>query len=537
MSTTEALTVQVAEQREPIITTEYDMFGGVDVKVDGWTYVHINYDYRYTDNAARASLAEKIAAMLSGAALAAAAPSPAAEPDFDASPCERCDGEGWHWQEHQVAERATDVQTLKTHCDLCGGLGWSGPDAEKKFEAERSKVAAPMLNGLTEAKPSYRDKAQKLLDAAHDFWQSSSPRVAVRWLSASDDALVIFTRGEYRKTLMSNIDKLPGENVTWLIGEADEDRPELHHGQRAASETAETASVVGLTQGEHDVMWRAMRRAAKIVRPSADEAFSRRQFEAFHAGRKNRGAKRRSEMFKQLEDGTYADESESRHWWTWRTAVEFALDVLARQPATDPAMRAVNESAARMEADIEKMRTGDTSGLDPEMLALAEQVIVAKGEVPAEPSAEEAPLLSEEWLRAARSEVRESPEAEHTVWWILLARRIEKEIGDGYRRLHSACEGQKDELLRTWHVLHSYGKHPGRTDDKLHEVVRKAIAPPARDAGLSEQQIERAWRLGFRAACDAERLDSDEEWGFKAANVVEEVAAIATTNQEPNHAP
>lgn len=101
---------------------------------------------------------------------------------------------------------------------------------------------APMLNGLTASEPSYRDKAQKLLDAAHDFWQSSSPRVAVRWLSASDDALVIFTRGEYRETLMSNIDKLPGENVTRLIGEADEG-PELRYGQRAASETAETASV------------------------------------------------------------------------------------------------------------------------------------------------------------------------------------------------------------------------------------------------------------------------------------------------------
>lgn len=108
-------------------------------------------------------------------------------------------------------------------------------------------TAAPMLNGLTASEPSYRDKAQKLLDAAHDFWQSSSPRVAVRWLSASDDALVIFTRGEYRETLMSNIDKLPGESVTWLIGEADEDRPELRYGQRAASETAETASVAGLT--------------------------------------------------------------------------------------------------------------------------------------------------------------------------------------------------------------------------------------------------------------------------------------------------
>lgn len=50
--------------------------------------------------------------------------------ELDAWKCNGCNGDGWYWQEHQVAERKTDTQTLKTHCDECGGLGYCGPDAE-----------------------------------------------------------------------------------------------------------------------------------------------------------------------------------------------------------------------------------------------------------------------------------------------------------------------------------------------------------------------------------------------------------------------
>lgn len=52
--------------------------------------------------------------------------------DPDASECESCVGQGWYWQEHQVAERATDVQTFKTDCEACSGIGFVGPDAEFK---------------------------------------------------------------------------------------------------------------------------------------------------------------------------------------------------------------------------------------------------------------------------------------------------------------------------------------------------------------------------------------------------------------------
>lgn len=56
--------------------------------------------------------------------------------------------------------------------------------------------------------------AQKLLDAAHEFWSAcyeEGQYGAVQWLTGTDGELVIFTRGEYRERLLSNIDTL--ENV------------------------------------------------------------------------------------------------------------------------------------------------------------------------------------------------------------------------------------------------------------------------------------------------------------------------------------
>lgn len=43
--------------------------------------------------------------------------------DYDKPECERCCGKGWNWEDHQVAERKSDVQTLKIHCDKCEGTG------------------------------------------------------------------------------------------------------------------------------------------------------------------------------------------------------------------------------------------------------------------------------------------------------------------------------------------------------------------------------------------------------------------------------
>jgi hypothetical protein len=52
--------------------------------------------------------------------------------------------------------------------------------------------------------------------------------------------------------------------------------------------------------------------------------------------------------------------------------------------------------------------------------------------------------------------------------------------------------------MRCWHVLKDAGKHPGRTDDKLHEVLRSALATPApaaqQPAELTDEQITAAWK-------------------------------------------
>lgn len=52
--------------------------------------------------------------------------------------------------------------------------------------------------------------AEALLKAAYDFWLTCPDSSAVRWLEDTDGKVIIFTRGEYRDTLLRNIDKLPG---------------------------------------------------------------------------------------------------------------------------------------------------------------------------------------------------------------------------------------------------------------------------------------------------------------------------------------
>lgn len=67
--------------------------------------------------------------------------------------------------------------------------------------------------------------AQKLLDAAHEFWKACHDEdphatVAVQWLEGSNGELLIFTRAEYRQTLMNNIHGLPRNKVHFFQGEA-----------------------------------------------------------------------------------------------------------------------------------------------------------------------------------------------------------------------------------------------------------------------------------------------------------------------------
>ena len=38
--------------------------------------------------------------------------------------CEACNGMGWTWEEKQVGERKSDIQTIAVHCDKCEGTGY-----------------------------------------------------------------------------------------------------------------------------------------------------------------------------------------------------------------------------------------------------------------------------------------------------------------------------------------------------------------------------------------------------------------------------
>lgn len=68
-----------------------------------------------------------------------------------------------------------------------------------------------------------RAAAQKLLDAAHDFWGACYQEGqfgAVQWLTGTTGELVIFTRGEYREQLIANIHTLPNVEKIHLFSEA-----------------------------------------------------------------------------------------------------------------------------------------------------------------------------------------------------------------------------------------------------------------------------------------------------------------------------
>jgi hypothetical protein len=70
--------IEQAEKQEPVemppikfsqvangIEVGYDLFGGVDIRLGGeFVYVHINYNYKYTDNATRTHLANSIVELL-----------------------------------------------------------------------------------------------------------------------------------------------------------------------------------------------------------------------------------------------------------------------------------------------------------------------------------------------------------------------------------------------------------------------------------------------------------------------------------------
>jgi hypothetical protein len=92
-----------------------------------------------------------------------------------------------------------------------------------EIEASRQRPAAQAASATT-----LREAADALLEAGHEFWlacRRDAGGGAVRWLTASDGALIIFTRGEYRDRLLAAIrdDYAAPELVFSDAGDGEED--------------------------------------------------------------------------------------------------------------------------------------------------------------------------------------------------------------------------------------------------------------------------------------------------------------------------
>ena len=60
---------------------------------------------------------------------------------------------------------------------------------------------------------------------------------------------------------------------------------------------------------------------------------------------------------------------------------------------------------------------------------------------------------------------------QHGNHWVPIAPATLRGLADALE----ASQRQRDELMRCWFVLKDAGLHPGRTDDALHEVLRRVL--------------------------------------------------------------
>lgn len=54
-------------------------------------------------------------------------------------------------------------------------------------------------------------KAQKFLDAAHEYWKEHQKHIgtcSVVWVEGSDGKFALFTNGEYRDSIMMSVEKI-----------------------------------------------------------------------------------------------------------------------------------------------------------------------------------------------------------------------------------------------------------------------------------------------------------------------------------------
>lgn len=113
-------------------------------------------------------------------------------------------------------------------------------------------MSIPRRRDVSEAE--LRERAQALLDSAYAYWkvmQEAGEGGALFWLDDVAGHTVIFTRGEYRPTLMSNVDQLRFEGVKLRTFNLDT-HPESGIEEAEDADLAANTSVFKAGRANHD---------------------------------------------------------------------------------------------------------------------------------------------------------------------------------------------------------------------------------------------------------------------------------------------
>lgn len=108
--------------------------------------------------------------------------------------------------------------------------------------------------------------------------------------------------------------------------------------------------------------------------------------------------------------------------------------------------------------------------------------------------------------------------------------------GNSVSYMYDRAKAYGDEIMRVWFVLKAAGKHPGRTDDPLHEVVRNALAAPVEAPAGGALTDERICELWSKAAeMDRSDAPTQQHWFARAIEAAHGIASPSTASGEQSN--
>lgn len=175
--------------------------------------------------------------------------------ELDTNDCDDCCGKGWNWEEHQVAERATDVQEFKVDCETCHGRGYLGPDAEARealcanqpgqgAEPSGSEVRQQVFALCEDTEGSEVSANSAHSSAAQDFmrgrkFEAKSIRRAIgTWFidetnaltAQSGEGVALYEALKFAEAGLADIgdaDREPGDDLAWCEARAAQSLPRV----------------------------------------------------------------------------------------------------------------------------------------------------------------------------------------------------------------------------------------------------------------------------------------------------------------------